>query len=169
MEVGVKSKRIVTDAAVPVGSDEAGGVNCHWRAAFSAAVAKNWLGAGAASSAVETVPSGLICTRTLMRTVPRMVERDFSETSGRTLRTTVGDMEFALEVAGWEERDAGCDAAVDGSGLTALLRGFPFGVEGEGFGTGELFGGGVAEAAGEFVLALGDGAEILGEVFAVGT
>jgi hypothetical protein len=52
-----------------------------------------------ASSAVETVPSGLSCTRTLMRTVPRMVARDFSETSGRTLRRTVGAARLAADDA----------------------------------------------------------------------
>jgi len=84
----VKSKRIMAEGLAP---EEDGVANCHWRAAFKAAAAKNWLGAGFASSALETVPSGLICTRTLMRTVPRMVERDFSETSGRTLRRTAGE------------------------------------------------------------------------------
>ena len=62
MAVGVKSKRTTVE-----GED---GANCHWRAAFRARSAKNWLGAGLASSAEETEPSGLRCTRTLMRTVP---------------------------------------------------------------------------------------------------
>lgn len=88
--VWVKSKRITAEPGMdePAAEEEAGCANCHWRAAFSARSAKNWLEAGLASSAVETVPSGLSCTRTLMRTVPRMVARDFSETSGRTLRST---------------------------------------------------------------------------------
>src|SRR5260370_8947681 len=70
--------------------DDDGAANCHCRAAFRARSAKNWLGAGLASSAEETVPSGLSCTRTLMRTLPRMVERAFSETTGRSLRWMEG-------------------------------------------------------------------------------
>jgi hypothetical protein len=92
----------MAEGLAPEVAEEDGVANCHWRAAFRAAAAKNWLGAGFASSTVETVPSGLICTRTLMRTVPRMVERDFSETSGRTLRRTAGE--------------SGCD---DGAAVTA--------------------------------------------------
>ena len=119
MEVGVKSKRMMAEvgalpdneeAAEEAGFDEsAGWANCHWRAAWSARSAKNWLEAGLASSAVETVPSGLSCTRTLMRTVPRMVARDFSETTGMTLRRTVGasGLAFAAEdVAPVAEADA---------------------------------------------------------------
>lgn len=92
MEVWVKSKRITVDEGKTAEEedDDDGAANCHWWAAFRARSAKNWLGAGAASSAEETVPSGLSCTRTLMRTLPRMVERAFSETTGRTLRWMEG-------------------------------------------------------------------------------
>jgi hypothetical protein len=82
----VKSKRTTVEEGNDSDGDDDGGANCHWRAAFRERSAKNWLGAGAASLAEETVPSGLSCTRTLMRTLPRMVERAFSETTGRTLR-----------------------------------------------------------------------------------
>lgn len=40
--------------------EPADGSNCHLRAAFSAASAKNWLGARESSSAEETEPSGAI-------------------------------------------------------------------------------------------------------------
>ena len=96
VEVGVKSKRIMAEGLPPEVAEEDGVANCHWRAAFRAAAAKNWLGAGFASSAAETVPSGVICTRTLMRTVPRMVERAFSETTGRTLRWMEGAAGFTF-------------------------------------------------------------------------
>ena len=98
MEVCVKSKRITVDGGKA--SEEDGGANCHWRAALRARSAKNWLDAGAASSAEETVPSGLSCTRTLTRTLPRMVERAFSETTGRTLRWMVGGAIDEAEPAG---------------------------------------------------------------------
>src|SRR5437899_9010861 len=105
----------MADGLAPEAAEEDGVANCHWRAAFKAAAAKNWLGAGFASSAVETVPSGLICTRTLMRTVPRMVERDFSETSGRTLRRTAG---LTAERAGADLLlPEGEHVASDGAGL----------------------------------------------------
>ena len=89
---------------------DAGGANCHWRAAFSARSAKNWLAAGLASSAEETVPSGLSCTRTFMRTLPRMVLRAFSDTSGRILRITVGATGLALTVAGADVAGGGVAA-----------------------------------------------------------
>ena len=71
MEVGLKSKRMMVERGAPEGADwdgadddaeedEDGGAKRHSRAAFRAAAAKNWLGAGLASSAVETEPSGLI-------------------------------------------------------------------------------------------------------------
>ena len=70
MELAVKSKRMMVERGAPEGADwdgaddeeEAadGGAKRHSRAAFRAAAAKNWLGAGLASSAVETEPSGLI-------------------------------------------------------------------------------------------------------------
>jgi len=105
VEVWVKSKRITVDGGKAAEEadgpeeedDDDGALNCHWRAAFRARSAKNWLGAGLASSAEETVPSGLSCTRTLMRTLPRMVERAFSETTGRTLRWMEG---VAIDEAG---------------------------------------------------------------------
>ena len=127
----MKSNRIM--------AEEDGVANCHWRAAFRAAAAKNWLGAGFASSAVETVPSGLICTRTLMRTVPRMVERDFSETSGRTLRRTAGESGCDDGAAGVTAERAGADLLVPEGELVApelddefvvLGREFAFGEEG---------------------------------------
>jgi len=130
VEVGVKSNRIM--------AEEDGVANCHWRAAFRAAAAKNWLGAGFASSAVETVPSGLICTRTLMRTVPRMVERGFSETSGRTLRRTAGESGCDDGAAGVTAERAGADLLVPEGELVApelddefvvLGREFAFGEE----------------------------------------
>lgn len=107
MEVWVKSKRITVeggrvDEADPSEEEEDdGAANCHWRAAFRARSAKNWLGAGADSSAEETVPSGLSCTRTLMRTLPRIVERAFSETTGRTLRWMEGAAMDEAELAGF--------------------------------------------------------------------
>jgi len=98
------------EVAEEAGFDEsASWANCHWRAALSARSAKNWLETGLASSAVETVPSGLSCTRTLMRTLPRMVARDFSETTGMTLRRTVGASGLAFadeDVAPVAEADA---------------------------------------------------------------
>ena len=100
MEVWVKSKRITVDGGSGSEEDDGGAANCHCRAAFRARSAKNWLGAGAASSAEETVPSGLSCTRTLMRTLPRMVERAFSETTGRTLRWMDGVAIDEAEAAG---------------------------------------------------------------------
>ena len=127
----MKSKRIM--------AEEDGVANCHWRAAFRAAAAKNWLGAGFASSAVETVPSGLICTRTLMRTVPRMVERDLSETSGRTLRSTAGESGCDDGAAGATAERAGADLLVPEGEFVApelddefvvLGREFAFGDEG---------------------------------------
>ena len=112
MEVGLKSKRMmVEDAGALDGADwdgadddaeedEDGGAKRHSRAAFRAAAAKNWLGAGLASSAVETEPSGLICTRTLTRTVPRMLERAREEISGTALCTMTGAEGFAVAVFG---------------------------------------------------------------------
>ena len=94
MEVWVKSKRIMVE-----GGNGSDGANCHCRAAFRARSAKNWLGAGLANSAKETVPSGLSCTRTLIRTLPRMVVRAFSETTGRTLRWMVGAAGFTFDGA----------------------------------------------------------------------
>jgi hypothetical protein len=171
----VKSKRMMAEGLAPEVREEDGVANCHWRADFRAAAAKNWLGARFASSAVETVPSGLICTRTLMRTVPRMVERDFSETSGRTLRRTAGE-------AGWELEDdgaAGVTAELDDE-FVALVLELAFGDEGialdegafargefevegpdaETFGTEEFLDGAGLEVAGEVAAALefGEGA-----------
>jgi len=101
--VGVKSNRITVedgrveaDAPEVAEEEDEAAANCHWRAACKARSAKNWLGAGVANSEEETVPSGLSCTRTLMRTVPRIVERDFSETCGRTLRMMDGDAGFTF-------------------------------------------------------------------------
>jgi hypothetical protein len=116
VEDGVKSKRIMAeeeDAPRPAEEDEAaeddavddGGAKRQSRAAFRAAAAKNWLGAGLASSAEETEPSGLICTRTLTRTVPRMLERALEEMSGTTLWTMVGVAGFAFAVGASEETE----------------------------------------------------------------
>jgi hypothetical protein len=99
VEVGLKSKRIMVEEGNGSDGEDDGTANCHWRAAFMAMSAKNWLGAGLASSAVETVPSGLSCTRTLMRTLPRIVERAFSETTGRTLRWITGAAGFTFDGA----------------------------------------------------------------------
>jgi len=135
----VKSKRIMAEGLAPEVAEEDGVANCHWRAAFRAAAAKNWLGAGLASSEVETVPSGLICTRTLMRTVPRMVERDFPETSGRTLRRTPGESGCDDGAAGVTAERAGADLLAPEGELVApesdeefvvLGREFAFGDEG---------------------------------------
>jgi hypothetical protein len=95
----VKSKRITVDGGKGSPGADDGAANCHWRAAFRARSAKNWLDAGAASSAEETVPSGLSCTRTLTRTLPRMVERAFSDTTGRTLRWMAGAAGFTFDGA----------------------------------------------------------------------
>lgn len=80
----VKSKRINADGTLD-------GENFHWRAASSASLAKNWLGAAESRSAEATEPSGFTLTRTLMRTVPRIVERALSETLGITWCTTEAD------------------------------------------------------------------------------
>jgi len=96
VEVWVKSKRIMVEGGNGSDGDDEGGANCHCRAAFRARSAKNRLGAGLANSAEETVPSGLSCTRTLIRTLPRMVERAFSETTGRTLRWMAGAAGFTF-------------------------------------------------------------------------
>jgi len=107
VEDWLKSKRIMAEEEdVPRAADEDGaaeddavddgGAKRHSRAAFKAAAAKNWLGAGLASSAEETEPSGFICTRTLTRTVPRMLERALEEVSGTTLWTMVGVDGFAF-------------------------------------------------------------------------
>src|SRR5882724_7928937 len=166
----------MADGLAPEAAEEDGVANCHWRAAFKAAAAKNWLGAGFASSAVETVPSGLICTRTLMRTVPRMVERDFSETSGRTLRRTAEESVWELEddgAAGVTAERGGADLLVPEGELVApelddefvvFVREFAFGDEGialdEGaFVADEFLDGAGLEVAGEVVAAVefGDG------------
>ena len=60
------------------------GANRQSRAAFNARFAKNWLLAAESSAVDETEPFGFNCTRTLIRTVPRMVLRAFCETSGIT-------------------------------------------------------------------------------------
>ena len=136
MEIWVKSKRMRAVVGAEAEGEEsgedalAGAANCHWRAAFRARSAKNWLAAGLASSAEETVPSGLSCTRTLMRTLPRMVLRAFSETSGRILRMTVGasGLAFVVGRAAPDAEAAGVGGAVDfaaGAGAGA----FVFGVE----------------------------------------
>jgi hypothetical protein len=88
----VKSKRMMAEAGEL--ADEVGAKRQSF-AAFRAAAAKNWLGAGLPSSAEETEPSGLMCTRTLTRTVPRMLERALEEMSGTTLWTMAGAAEFA--------------------------------------------------------------------------
>src|SRR5882762_1211 len=105
--------------------DEAGGPNCHCWAALRARAEKNWLAAGLASSAEATVPSGLSCTRTEMRTVPLMVARAFSETSGRILRTTVSGAGLVLEAAGvcaGTGVGGGARAAEDESGEADFLE-----------------------------------------------
>src|SRR5439155_23204749 len=160
-------------------AEEDGWANCHWRAAFRAAAAKNWLGAGFASWAVETVPSGLICTRTLMRTVPRMVERDFSETSGRTLRTTAGESGCDDGAAGATAERAGADLLVPEGALVApelgdefvvLGREFAFGDEGIALDEGAFARGGfeveepVAGTFGAEEFPDGAGLEVAGEV-----
>jgi len=177
----VKSKRIMADGLAPEAAEEDGVANCHWRAAFKAAAAKNWLAAGFASAAVETVPSGLICTRTLMRTVPRMVERDFSETSGRTLRRTAGESGWELEddgAAGVTAERGGADLLVPEGELVApelddefvvFVREFAFGDEGialdEGtFVADEFLDGAGLEVAGEVVAAVE--VELAGGIFA---
>jgi hypothetical protein len=73
----VKSKRTRADVFPD-------GANRQSRAAFNARFAKNWLLAPESSAAADTEPSGFNCTRTLMRTVPRIVLRAFCETSGTT-------------------------------------------------------------------------------------
>jgi hypothetical protein len=93
VEDGVKSKRIM---AAEEDEAEEKGAKRHSLAAFRAAAAKNWLGAGLAISAEETEPSGLICTRTVTRTVPRMLERALEEISGTTLWMIVGVAGFAF-------------------------------------------------------------------------
>lgn len=141
----------MAEGLVPEVAEEDGAANCHWRAAFRAAAAKNWLGAGFASSAVETVPSGLICTRTLMRTVPRMVERDFSEAAGRTLRRTAAE-------TGRELEDDGA------AGVTAERAGEVEEPDAGTFGAEEFLDGAGLEVAGEVAAALefGEGAAVDG-------
>ena len=163
----MKSKRIMAEGLAPEVAEEDGVANCHWRAAFSAAAAKNWLGAAFASSAVETVPSGLIRTRTLMRTVPRMVERDFSETSGRTLRRTPGESGCDDGAAGVTAERAGADLLMPEGELVApeadeefvvLGREFAFGDEGIALDEGAL-------ARGEFEVEAPDAATFGAEEF----
>jgi len=71
----VKSKRSSADVAPD-------GAKRQSRAAFSARSAKNWLLAGESSAVDDTEPSGFSCTRTLIRTVPRIVLRALIDTSG---------------------------------------------------------------------------------------
>src|SRR6267142_568502 len=104
--------------------EEAGGPNCHCWAALRASAEKNWLAAGLASSAEATVPSGLSCTRTEMRTVPLMVARAFSETSGRILRTTVSGAGLVFAATGdFAEGEVGATTAAteDESGEADFL------------------------------------------------
>jgi len=143
----VKSKWIMAEGLAPEVAEEDGVANCHCRAAFRAAAAKNWLGAGLASWAVETVPSGLICTRTLMRTVPRMVERDFSETSGRTLRRTAGESGCDDGAAGATDERAGADLLVPEAELVTPELDDEFAVLGREFASGDE---GIARDEGAF-------------------
>jgi hypothetical protein len=145
----VKSKRSKADAF-------AEGAKRQSRAAFRARFAKNWLLAGEFRSADLTVPSGFTCTRTLMRTVPRMVLRAFSETSGITWCTASGVPELALGTA---ERGAAAGTFDPTGGLASdnapPLAALVDGVEvAEDFGEGTIFGGAGAAlsgAAGGFV------------------
>jgi len=102
-----------------------------------------------ASSAEETEPSGLICTRTLTRTVPRMLERAFEEMSGTTLWTIVGAAEFATEDNEGEGEVAGLalDGAPEETELAPEPEPEPFSVDAELLPVRE---GGFAEAAPEF-------------------
>jgi hypothetical protein len=138
----VKSKRIrVEEGDAP----EEEGAKRHSRADFRAAAPKNWLGAGLPSSAEETEPSGLICTRTFTRTVPRMLERAFEEMSGTTLWTIVGADEFATVD---NEGDGEVDGfALDGAPEETELEPELFSVDAELLPVRE---GGFAEAAPEF-------------------
>src|SRR6266481_7330234 len=65
-----------------------GAVNSQLRADWRARSAKYLLGPGESSSAWETFPPGSTWTRTVTRTLPRMVLRAFSETSGKTWSRT---------------------------------------------------------------------------------
>lgn len=94
------------------------GANFHCRAASSASLAKNWLGAAESSSAEATEPSEFKATRTLMRTVPRIVERAFSETFGKTWCSTEAEPSTGADSArgGWVAgRAAGFFAPADGA------------------------------------------------------
>ena len=81
MAVWVKSKRTTVEDGMPEGEEgeaelnagvlgEEAGAKRHCSAAFRARLAKNWLEAGVSRPAEATEPSGLSCTRTLIRTVP---------------------------------------------------------------------------------------------------
>jgi hypothetical protein len=103
----VKSKRSKAEER-----DE--GAKRHSRTAFNAMFAKNGLLAGESSAAEETEPSGLTSTRTLMRTVPRIVLRAFEETSGITWCSTATVPEAGPEPEGPRPADgfaAGAGAA----------------------------------------------------------
>ena len=65
-----------------------GAVNSQRRAAWRARSAKYLLGPGASSSAWETFLPGSTWTRTVTRTLPWIVPRAFSETSGKTWSRT---------------------------------------------------------------------------------
>ena len=124
MEVWVKSKRIIVEEGSGSDEDDDGATNCHWRAAFRARSAKNRLGTGLANSAEETLPSGSSCTRTLIRTLPRMVERALSETTGRTLRWMVGAAGFTFDGARvTSTAEVGAAAGADGLGDSAFAEG----------------------------------------------
>lgn len=159
----MKSKRITVEdlrveAEAPEeaeeGDGEDGAPNCHCWAAFRARSAKNWLGAGAANSAEETVPSGLSCTRTLMRTVPWMVERDFSETCGRTLRMIDRDAGFTLAGA--------CVTSAAEGGGAAGADGVVLREETDGLGDSD-FGDGLFLLMCEFLVAEFSSGEFLGD------
>jgi len=98
------------------------GANRQSRAAFKAMFAKNWLLAGESSSADETEPSGLSFTRTLIRTVPRIVLRAFDETSGTAWCRTSTAPELAGGTTGPDDAAGRFDrgGAAGASGVVSL-------------------------------------------------
>src|SRR6266852_3131996 len=87
MPEGVKSKRRsqTLEASWP---STTGVRNFQRRAAVRARTEKYLLGPRASSSAADTSPAGSTWTRTLRRTLPRIVSRAFWETCGRTFCKT---------------------------------------------------------------------------------
>lgn len=77
------------------------------------------------TSAAETVPSEFSWTLMLIRTVPEMVDRAFSETSGSTFRTIVGAVKLVTDTACFMEVAAGAGFAGAGADDEAVVIALP--------------------------------------------